>query len=214
MQTNPVAQQMVSAIVFDLDGVLCDFEPGHRAAYLSERTGLSPERIREVFRSRFEQEAEAGACDTGAAYLAGFNAALGTALTREEWIEGRRRAMRLRPATLALAERLARVVPVGLLTNNGALLAESMAELCPTVRELMGDRCWVSCQLGARKPDPVVFARLAGRLAVPAERILFVDDSPDNCDGARRAGLQALHFREEGETLEALTTVLGRLSRG
>ena len=80
--------------------------------------------------------------------------------------------------------------------------------------EVMGDRCWVSCQLGARKPEPLAFARLAERLQLPVERILFVDDSSANCEGARRAGLQALHFREEAEILETLTGLLGRLSPG
>ncbi len=204
----------VSAVVFDLDGVLYDFEPAHRAAYLAERTGLPTEQLAAVFTSSFELEAEAGAYASGAAYLAAFNTLLGTALSRDEWIEARRRAMRPRSAVLALAQRLAARVPVGVLTNNGALLAETMTELCPGLAEVMRDRCWVSCQLGARKPEPLAFARLAERLQLPVERILFVDDSSANCEGARRAGLQALHFREEAEILETLTGLLGRLSPG
>lgn len=202
----------ISALIFDLDGVLYEFDPAARAVYLAGRTGLDPARISAVFRSRFEEEAEAGAYATGAAYLAGFNLALGSAISREEWVEARRRAMRLRPAMLSLAARFGELLPVGVLTNNGALLQETMPELCEPLWQLARERCWVSCQLGARKPEPAVFTRLAERLALPAGRILFVDDSAANCEGARAAGLQAFHFREEAATLETLSRVLQALS--
>ena len=53
----------------------------------------------------------------------------------------------------------------------------------------------VSCyshDLGAAKPDPAFFAEAARRIGADPAAILFVDDRPDNVEGARAAGLAAV----------------------
>lgn len=44
------------------------------------------------------------------------------------------------------------------------------------------------------KPDPRAFARAEEIVGVPAERMLFVDDQPNNVRGALDAGLDAMWF--------------------
>lgn len=56
------------------------------------------------------------------------------------------------------------------------------------------DGVWASHHLGARKPDPVFYLRLAGRIGVEPERCLLVDDRARNCEGAEAAGLAAHLF--------------------
>ena len=51
-----------------------------------------------------------------------------------------------------------------------------------------------SCDVGCAKPDSAIFRMLLERLGVPADRVLFLDDSLRNVEGARRAGLRAIHF--------------------
>lgn len=192
-------------LITDLDGVLLDFRPDRRLQHLSALTGLPGVQIHAaIWGSSFEPEAEAGAWPTGAAYLAEFNARLGVRVSREDWVEARRRAMTTRPAVLAYFAALARVVPLALLTNNGALLRESLPELVPEVCALFGARLHASCEFGARKPDPDVYRRLLARHGVPPEAAVFVDDSPANVVGARRAGLQAVLY----EDLPSLATAL------
>jgi putative hydrolase of the HAD superfamily len=55
----------------------------------------------------------------------------------------------------------------------------------------------VSCyshDLGAAKPDPAFFVEAAARIGDVPEAILFVDDSAANVEGARTAGMPALHW--------------------
>lgn len=192
------------AVVFDLDGVLYDFHPEARANFLAARTGRDPESIAALFRSAFESRAEAGAYATGSEYLDAFNQILGSSLSRQEWIEARRVAMHLREGMVDLVTVLSQRLMVGMLTNNGALLQEALPELVGPLWGLIGPRCWVSCEFGARKPDPLVYRRMAERLGLPPATILFIDDSAANCEGARAAGLAALRFLDVPHTLAAL----------
>ena len=47
---------------------------------------------------------------------------------------------------------------------------------------------------GILKPDPRGYLRLLDRLALPADRVLFVDDQPVNIAGAEKVGMQTVHF--------------------
>ena len=59
-----------------------------------------------------------------------------------------------------------------------------------------------SCDEGVAKPDPAFFTRAVERLAVPAQRTLFVDDNSDNVAGAQEAGLVAELFSRDGGRTE------------
>lgn len=204
----------IAAVIFDLDGVLVDFVPGERTRYLAARTGIAPATIAALFSSAFEQRAEAGAFATGDEYLEAFNLTLGSDLTRDEWVTARKRAMRPRAEMQSLVATLTRRVTVGALTNNGALVRESLPDLTGPLWPLLNPRLWVSCEFGARKPETRVFRELTARLGLAAGEILFVDDSAANCDGARAAGLQALHFLDERRAIPAIhALVAGDIAR-
>jgi putative hydrolase of the HAD superfamily len=51
-----------------------------------------------------------------------------------------------------------------------------------------------SWQVGVAKPDPEFFRRVVALIGVPADEVLFVDDSEANVAGARAAGLVAEHW--------------------
>jgi FMN phosphatase YigB (HAD superfamily) len=52
----------------------------------------------------------------------------------------------------------------------------------------------VSYQIGFVKPHPTFYREALELLGTSAPDTLFIDDKPENVDGARRAGMQALHF--------------------
>jgi 2-haloacid dehalogenase len=57
----------------------------------------------------------------------------------------------------------------------------------------------VSGQEGVAKPDPVIFERLLARFALTAEATLMIDDRPENLDAAAQLGIQTLLFRSSGQ---------------
>jgi putative hydrolase of the HAD superfamily len=53
------------------------------------------------------------------------------------------------------------------------------------------DQTFYSCDLGLAKPDPAYFRAILGAIDVPASSVLFIDDNSSNVDGARSVGLHA-----------------------
>lgn len=192
---SPASDAAFDLVAFDLDNVLYDFEPARRRAFLAARLGVDAEWLQAtLWDSDFERAAEAGAYPSGAAYLAEFNARLGRAIDVATWIDARRAAMAPRPGMLALVGAVASRKRVAVLTNNGMLVQETLDRLTPELWALLGEHVHASARLGARKPDVVVFERLAARYACATSRTLFVDDDPEYVAGARAAGMHALQF--------------------
>lgn len=66
-----------------------------------------------------------------------------------------------------------------------------------------------SFQEGFCKPDPRIFEVLVRRYGLDPARTLFLDDSADNCNAARRCGLLAEHITEGNTMLDVVRRLLG-----
>lgn len=53
--------------------------------------------------------------------------------------------------------------------------------------------------IGARKPDPAIFAHVEKSLDVNGEQVIFFDDMIENVEGARQRGWKAHHIRVDGD---------------
>ena len=182
---------MIKVVVFDLDGVLCQYRIERRLALLASWSGRSADAIHAaIWRSGFEDDAERGLISADE-YLKGFGERMGYALTAEQWVEARKAALEPDEAVLALARRLATTRPVGMFTNNPLLLKRHIGDVFPAVAEIFGSRAIFSAELGRCKPDPEAFRLLATRLAVAPDEIIYVDDDATYVAGAREAGVSA-----------------------
>ncbi|MFC7642799.1 HAD-IA family hydrolase [Streptosporangium lutulentum] len=92
---------------------------------------------------------------------------------------------------LAVARRR---LPVVLVTNGTTrlesdLLALGLADAVDAVVN--------SARVGVAKPDARIYEIAAERAGIPAERCLFVDDSPTNVEAARAMGMSGIVYRGE-----------------
>lgn len=83
-------------------------------------------------------------------------------------------------------------VPCYALTNMETWTFPDRRERYPFLREL--DGTLVSGFEGVAKPDPRVFELLLERFDLEAAKTVFVDDSRANVEAARSVGLQAIRF--------------------
>lgn len=182
-----------SLVLFDLDGVLVEYDRGARVRHLAEATGRRAEDVHAaLFGSGLEDRFDAGDVATPA-YLDALGRALGATVDRRLWTAARGAAMRMDPALPGRLHALGSRCAIGMFTNNGGLLLDVLPELLPALTAPFGDRLLCSARLGVRKPDPRVFALAAAALGHPPAATLFLDDAPANVEGARRAGLQSAH---------------------
>lgn len=96
---------------------------------------------------------------------------------------------------------------MAMLTNNVREWEPLWRSMLPVdeIFETVVDSAFVGC----RKPESRIYAIALDRLGVPAERCLFVDDVEVNCEGAEKAGMTAVHFRDNEQALAAVRAALG-----
>jgi putative hydrolase of the HAD superfamily len=62
--------------------------------------------------------------------------------------------------------------------------------------------------VGCRKPEAKIYELTLERLGLPAEACLFIDDLLPNCEGARAAGMSAVHFRDNEQAIAEIRAAL------
>jgi 2-haloacid dehalogenase len=108
-----------------------------------------------------------------------------------------------------LAELVRRGVPRYALTNWSA---ETFAPQRPRFPFLSWfDGIVVSGDEGVIKPDPAIFRILLERYAIAPEEAVFIDDDPRNAAAAASLGIHGIHFRSP-ETLRRELEALGFLA--
>ena len=183
------------ALLFDLGGVVMglDWEPMFRR--WSDACGVPPATLRSryVFDEPYERH-ERGEIDEAAYYdcLRGTLAIdIGDEAFREGW--GAIFTDPIHP-TVALLEQLRDRVPLYAFSNtNAAHHAVWSRKFAPALANFR--RVFVSSEMGLRKPERASFDYISREIGVPHSRILFFDDTPVNVEGARAAGLAAVHVR-------------------
>jgi HAD superfamily hydrolase (TIGR01509 family) len=192
----------IALVLFDLNGVLYQYDRAARIDALAAVSGLGADAIKAaVWDSGFEDSGDAGALDASG-YLHGFGAAIGYDLSEADWVAALRNAIAPIPATLALLPQIRPAVACAVLTNNNLLVQKHFSTLYPEVAARVGNRAFVSAEFGARKPDPEVYRACLARLSVKPEAALFIDDSEANVTGAQSAGLSG-HLSAGPDDLEA-----------
>jgi putative hydrolase of the HAD superfamily len=70
------------------------------------------------------------------------------------------------------------------------------------------DEMIISAEVGVMKPEARIYELALAKLGVAAAESVFVDDFPENVEGARAVGMQAILFKEPEEAEQELTQLL------
>jgi glucose-1-phosphatase len=111
------------------------------------------------------------------------------------------------PPVCELVPRLAGRYRLGLLSNTNEVHYALFRRQFAAVLDRF-DHVIVSHEVRLRKPDPQLFRYAQARFGLPAERMVFIDDLPENVGAARRCGWHGIVYTSP-EALVARLEELG-----
>jgi putative hydrolase of the HAD superfamily len=189
----------IKALVFDMGGILEPPFDDVLVPALAEALGIAEARLRE------RRAAAAAALSDGRLTLRDFYARVvadedrsvdPTAAVARHLAVYEAATARLDERVLALIRRLRRRHLVACLTNTEVEVGQFNRR-----RGLFDafDRAFLSTEMGLRKPERAVFDRVLADLGCAPAETIFADDKLENADGARAAGMHAIHYRDFDE---------------
>ena len=195
------------AVVFDLGNVLVGFDWAAAIREASAHTPLDEGAILAALRDEPAiVQYETGRLDDEA-FCARLAETLSLDLPCEEigriWTE----IFQRRPRMEALLERAAEASPVAILSDTSPLHWRRLSAEIPAL--LRAHAACLSYEIGVRKPDPRAYRFAFEALGTPPEACLFLDDKPENVEGARAAGLHAVRFTSEDDAEARVADWLG-----
>ncbi len=184
---------MIKTVFFDLGNVLVFFSRPKMMAQLSACTGLSPEKIHDLFFNRRWLELyETGRISTEEIYRK-FSALSPRSFTLPELLDAASSIFTPNTELYPLVESLKKnQIRLILLSNTSECHFNRAYSDYPVLR--LFDHKILSYEVGACKPDPRIFQKaLASALCAPSE-CFYTDDIPEFILGAQKAGLDGELF--------------------
>ncbi|MBB1091227.1 HAD family phosphatase [Rhodopseudomonas palustris] len=202
--TSPLAPSAADALLFDLGGVVIDFDLARTLKAWAVELGNDPSAmLATLARNDTFHRYETGHV-TDAEFFASVRAALRLDLSDDQLREGWNAIFVGEIAGIApLLARAARRLPLYALSNTNdahiAHFSERYSGLLKPFREL-----FLSSQIGLRKPNAEAYDFVVNAIGVAPSRIVFFDDLAENIEAARKRGLQAVHVRSSADVAQAL----------
>jgi HAD superfamily hydrolase (TIGR01509 family) len=196
----------IEAVVLDLGGVVCRFDPDRRLRALAQLSGLPASDIHAaVWASGLDTKADSGDLGHDEAYAAvlarlsggkgrrgGDGGKSGNGVSPADLRAAWAAAFEPDEEVLALVRSLDR--PVALFSNNGPITEDCLHRELAAVGDAF-DQVLLSWRLGATKPASDAFVKATSQVGVAASAVLFVDDSITNVRAAAHAGWIAHPYR-------------------
>ena len=95
-----------------------------------------------------------------------------------------------------------------LLSNTNTIHVRGFTQLVGEDFTSLFEKAYFSCEMGMRKPDREIFEKVISENQLNVSETPFIDDSPQHVEGARQAGLTALHLMD-GMRVEELMRAVG-----
>jgi FMN phosphatase YigB (HAD superfamily) len=182
-------------VYFDLGNVLLHFSHRRACEQMGALSGHSADQIWEiVFKSDMQKQYEAGQI-TGEQFYETYCAAIGSRPDYRRLLAAASDIFTVNPAILPLLAQLkAGGHRLGILSNTCLAHWEHCVERRYNVISQIFDVYALSFQLQTSKPDTQIYLAAAELAGVMPQDVFFTDDLPENIEGAKKAGFDAVLF--------------------
>lgn len=200
---------MIKAIAFDMGGVILDLDMEKCKEAFRTKAGMtSIDEYIDTFHQRgFWGDLEAGRIDAEEFFRITLElSAPGT--TRQTVYECFQEFIHGVPAQkVAFLKEIAQQYPIYMLSNTNPIALDVCRDIFKEIGfepEELFTGMFLSYRMKLLKPDPEIYRRTIEGIGLPADEILFIDDSLVNVEAARREGITAVYY-EPGTDLRATT---------
>jgi 2-haloacid dehalogenase len=196
----------IDAVVFDVGGVLLDWDPRHLYRKLFEDEDAMNRFLEEVCTLEWHAAHDRGVpVEPSCAKLAAGHPEHAELI----WAWGRRSEEMIAGPIHATVEILRALKDAGI---RCYALTNMEAETYPRRLERFAFLGWfdgsvVSAFEGTAKPDPEIFQRLLDRFGLTPSATVMIDDSARNLDAARSVGMLTVQFQSAGQLRRWLESV-------
>lgn len=199
---------MIKAIIFDMGGVLVDLDIEDCKKAFKERLGYYD--IDEII-DACHQKGIYGDLEEGILSADDFRSIVLAGSRPDAVAEDVDEAMShilvgIEPYKAEMIKRLSEKYELYMLSNNNPICvrySRKMFEDAGIPLENIFRKCYFSYEMKALKPSETFYRNVVSDIGLPAEQMLFIDDSMKNVEGSMAAGLPAV-FYQPGTDLEAL----------
>jgi HAD superfamily hydrolase (TIGR01509 family) len=193
VRPGPVEGPATKALLFDLGGVVIEIDFGRALRHWSSYSDLTPDQLRAAFGFDTAYEKHERGEIEWPQYLQHLRQTLRLTGSDEQIKEGWNAICIAEiPQTLALIGQARKRLPCYGFSNTNRTHQAHWEAAFPRVAKAF-EKIFVSWELGLRKPERPAFAKVCAEMGVQAGEVLFFDDTGENVDGARVAGLRAVH---------------------
>lgn len=133
-------------------------------------------------------------------FLSGLKAKMPSTVSKEDIQEAWNDMLLDLPAErLDLLNKLKSKYRTALLSNTNEIHLQAFHEIIKRENQIDSltpffQSVYYSCQMGLRKPDPSIFLHVCNQEQFEPSETLFIDDSLQHVEGAKKAGLKAVHL--------------------
>lgn len=201
-------KEVVKVLLFDLGNVIINVDFARAIKVWSDYAEVSPETLKSRFAFDASYERHERGEITGAAYFASLRELLALELTDMQLEEGWNAIYHGEvPGIQELSRGAKKHFPLYAFSNTNPTHWNYVCQHYAEVLDLF-EKVFTSSELKKRKPHPEAFETVVKEIGVNAKNVLFFDDLLENVEGARAAGLQAVHVQSVTDTKKAIESLL------
>ncbi len=182
---------MIRLIIFDIGGVLEDFNEDMYINYICPKLQLNKKRFSASLKSKL-MLAEEGKLGTWE-MLSEIASEFSVKINDLEWQYAILKLAKMNKDTVKLANRLSKKYDLVLLTNvsRSRYISNINNGMLKGIRY---KRIFASCFMGVAKPKREAYLQVIRSMNVKPEEAVFIDDRMENVKGGRVAGLHGIHY--------------------
>jgi len=196
---------VIRGVIFDFGNVVCSFDVGKFLAKLNEWSGVPVETLRDrVYGSNLHSLYERGEISSEE-FRDRIARVTGARVPVEAFEEGFTDIFTPLEDTQALIQGLKGKYRLGLLSNTNECHFRRYIRQVPVFH--LFDTVTLSFEVGALKPEPPIYRDALGKLSLPPQACVFIDDIVEYAEGARAVGIHGIRYTGPAKLMRELSAL-------